>query len=147
MRRYVLPVAALLSACNSSDPVDEYNTTKVTLPDGTAVRAEVMRKEEDMRRGMMFRDTFPEGRGMLFVHGSVGKYSYWMYQVKVPLDIVWLDSNKNVVEISENTPPCKEEKASECPSYGGTRNALVVLELPGGYAKRHGVREGAHIEY
>jgi uncharacterized protein len=126
--------------------VDEYNTTRVTLPDGAVIRAEVMRREEDMRRGMMFRDSLPENRGMLFIHGNTGKYTYFMYQVKLPLDIIWLDSGKNVVEISENTPTCTTN-ASQCPVYGGTKDALIVLELAAGSAKKHGIRPGTRIDF
>ena len=148
MWRYTLTVAlALLAGCGTnSDAVDEFNTTKVTLPDGFVIRAEVMRNEVDMRRGMMFRDSVPVDRGMLFIHGSPGKHTYYMYQVKIPLDIIWLDPRNNVVEISENTPPCTT-KASECPVYGGKHDALVVLELAGGVARKHGVKPGATIQF
>jgi uncharacterized protein len=146
MPRYTLILAlAVLAGCGgNSDAVDEFNTVKVTLPDGAVIRAEVMRNEVDMRRGMMFRDSLAENRGMLFIHGSPGKYTYYMYQVKILLDIIWIDSRNNVVEVSENTPPCTT-KASECPVYGGKHDALAVLELAGGVARKHGVKPGATI--
>ena len=65
-----------------------------------------------------------------------------MYQVKIPLDMVWMDKNRRVVEMAENVPPCKTAKASECPTYGGERLSMFVLELPAGYARKHGIREG-----
>ncbi|HYP08198.1 MAG TPA: hypothetical protein VER03_18335, partial [Bryobacteraceae bacterium] len=53
-----LMLLCLLSGCRSGDQaLDEYNTTAVTLPDGTTIRAEVMTRREDMARGMMFRDS------------------------------------------------------------------------------------------
>jgi uncharacterized membrane protein (UPF0127 family) len=148
MWKFVLVSAfVLLAACGSNtDAVDEFNTRKVTLPDGTVIRAEVMRNEKDMMRGMMFRDSLPEDRGMLFIHGSPGKYTYYMYQVKIPLDIIWMDARNTVVEISENTPPCTTN-ASACPRYGGTKDALVVLELPGGGARKHNIQVGSRIEF
>lgn len=126
--------------------MEEFNLRPVTLPDGTVIKAEVMTKETDMRRGMMFRDSFPEGRGMLFVHGTPGQYGYWMYQVRIPLDIVWMDRLGKIVEISENTPPCRTQ-ASQCPTYGGTKTALVVLELPAGYGRKHDVTPGNVIRF
>jgi uncharacterized protein len=103
----------------------------------------------DMARGMMFRDTFPEGRGMLFIHPTPDRYPYWMYQVKMPLDIIWMDKQKRIVEIVENAPPCTG-KASECQNtgtYGGTEVAMYVLELPGGYARKHGVVKGEFLRF
>jgi uncharacterized protein len=148
MWRYVLvPLLAVLSGCgDNTRAVDEFRTTKVTLPDGSVIRAEVMRRPEDMMRGMMFRDSLPDDRGMLFIHGKPGKYTYYMYQVTIPLDIIWMDSRNTVVEISENTPPCTTN-ASACPTYGGTKDALVVLELAGGGARKHGIHPGARIEF
>jgi uncharacterized membrane protein (UPF0127 family) len=144
----VVLVGALgLVSCGSNGEVsslDDFSTREVTLPDGSTVKAEVLTKPVDMARGMMFRESFPEGRGMLFVHQAPGKYPYWMYQTKVPLDIVWMDKAGKIVEVNENTPPCPG-KASTCPSYGGTADASLVLELPAGYGRKHGVRIGETV--
>jgi uncharacterized protein len=141
-RSLLIAVMCALAGCGGKeDALEEYATRPVKLPDGTTVRAEVMIRDTDMMRGMMFRDKFPEGRAMLFIHGKPGKYSYYMFQVKLPLDIVWLDNQRRIVEIAENVPPCTT-KASECPNYGGTKEALMVLELPGGYGRKHGIRIG-----
>ena len=139
----------LPAGCGSSDPESEirdFNTRPVVLPDGVRIIAEVMTQEKDVLRGMMFRETFPEGRGMLFIHGSPNQYQYWMYQVKVPLDIVWMDTRGRVVEVVENAPPCTTV-ASQCPNYGGNATSQVVLELPGGTARRHGVVVGEVIRF
>lgn len=127
--------------------VEEFNLRRVTLPDGTVIRAEVNTKQLDMARGMMFRDSLPDGRGMLFVHGAPDKYSYYMFQTLIPLDIIWMDARGKVVEISENTPPCTAKKALECPVYGGQQTAMVVLELPGGYGRKHRVAVGEVIKF
>jgi hypothetical protein len=104
----------------------------------------MLTKTADMARGMMFRDQLPEGRGLLFIHEKPGRNGYWMYQVKVPLDIIWMDRKGKVVEVAENVPPCLG-KASTCPTFGGTVESSIVLEVPGGYARRHGVKVGEII--
>ncbi len=126
--------------------MEEFNTRTVTLPDGFQVRAEVMMHPEDMLRGMMFRESLPEGRGMLFIHGEPGLYPYWMYQVRIPLDILWLDHNGKIVEISADTPPCKTD-ANSCPNYGGHELALAVLELPAGSVKKHNLKVGMTVRF
>ncbi|HYP06680.1 MAG TPA: DUF192 domain-containing protein, partial [Bryobacteraceae bacterium] len=90
----VLSLCLGLAGCGGSDPVDDFNSQQVKLPDGTSVKVEVMMNKTDMARGMMFRDSLPEGRGMLFIHPKADRYPYWMYQVKVPLDIIWMDKQK-----------------------------------------------------
>jgi uncharacterized membrane protein (UPF0127 family) len=143
----LLAAALLLAGCGKDDTVqDQAGLREVILPDGTKVQAEVMMTDQDMMRGMMFRDSLPEGRGMLFVHSAPGKHTYYMFQVKIPLDIIWMDSRGRVVEISENAPPCKTA-ASQCPTYGGHEMASVILELPGGYGRKHGVAVGQMIRF
>jgi len=114
---------------------------KVTLPNGQQIRAEVEMNDLDMQKGMMFRDSLARGRGMLFIHQAPGLYPYWMYQVNIPLDMLWMDTAHRIVEISADTPPCKT-KASLCPNYGGHETAQFVLELGGGEARRLGLNLG-----
>ncbi|MEJ7605619.1 MAG: DUF192 domain-containing protein [Bryobacteraceae bacterium] len=144
---FFLLMTLVLAGCRDEKAaVEEFNTRPLKLPDGTTIRVEVMMDQKDVMRGMMFRDSLPEGRGMVFVHARPLKLSYWMYQVKVPLDIAWLNANKQIVEVSENTPPCKT-KASECPTYGGKEDSSYALELPGGYGRKHGVQVGNVVSF
>jgi uncharacterized membrane protein (UPF0127 family) len=148
LRHVLLLCALLLAACSGGLETirpGELTTRQVVLPDGTKILAESMRQELDMTRGMMFRDSLAEDRGMLFTHGAPGRYPYWMYQVKIPLDIIWMDSRGYVVEILAKVPPCPSKSARECPNYGGTQDAQYVLELAAGMAAKHNLRVGDRI--
>jgi uncharacterized protein len=142
-----LAVSVLAVGCGDRiSSVDQYLTEDVALPNGKHLRVEVMRKPEDMIRGMMFRDSLAPNRGMLFVHGSPGKHPYFMYQCRIPLDMVWMDLNHRVVEMAGNVPPCKT-KASACPVYGGQQDSVFVLELAGGMAKKYNLRLGDTLAF
>ena len=119
----------------------------VTMPNGKTVYAEMAIEYAEMVRGLMFRDSIAADRGMLFLHNKMGKYPYWMYQVRIPLDIIWMNSDKQVVEILANVPPCPSAKSSECPTHGGTQEAQFVLELGSGMAAKYGVAVGTKIEF
>jgi uncharacterized membrane protein (UPF0127 family) len=141
--------ALFLSGCGSSDTVaslDSLETKEIIMPNGKPIRVEVMIKPENMMRGMMFRDSLPEGRGMLFWHKETSSYTYWMYQVKIPLDIIFLDSQRRVLGVSEHTPPC-QSKASDCPAYGGYAGTKYVVELGAGEARKYGVQPGTIIGF
>src|SRR5258708_6479489 len=115
--RYLPPAAltalAALLALTGCGPeattLDDFSTRPVTLPSGQVLRVETMISSFDMTRGMMFRTSLAPDRGMLFVHAKPGHYSYWMYQNVIPLDIIWLDSRRDIVEIAENAQPCKTQ--------------------------------------
>jgi uncharacterized membrane protein (UPF0127 family) len=115
----------------------------VTLPDGYVVRVEVASDEETRAQGLMFRDSVREGTGMLFIFPSPGDYPFWMKNTLVPLDMVWIDDQKQVVHIARDVPPCK---ADPCPSYPAGGIASYVLELGGGEAAKHKLTEGSILK-
>lgn len=138
----------LLSAgCGGDKPVQDATIQRIKLPDGSIVQCEVVYRPEDMARGMMFRDSLPSGRGMLFLHTQPSKTQYWMYQVKIPLDIIWMNKDHRIVEMSLNTPPCPSKLPRECPSYGGNAVYQVVLEIAGGEAAKHNLKVGDVLDF
>ena len=143
-----LMLLAMLAACSSEKPstMEDLQSALVTLPGGQKIKAERMVLVTDLARGMMFRESLAPDRGMLFFHEREGNYSYWMYQTKIPLDIVWMDRNRRIVEISANTPPCTTA-ASQCPHYGGKQRSQYVLELAGGMAAKYGLKVGDILEF
>ena len=137
-----------LSACGTKPTeIADLNLTEVTFPNGKTVAAETMLRDVDQMRGMMFRDALAKDRGMLFVHPADGNYPYWMYQVRIPLDIIWMNRERKIVEISANTPPCPSKSAKECPSFGGHERAHYVLELAGGGAALYGLKVGDTLSF
>jgi uncharacterized membrane protein (UPF0127 family) len=142
----VLAGCTLLTGCAKEDPSTDINLTPVKFPNGTQVVAESLHGDFEMSRGMMFRDSLPSDRGMLFVHGKEDKYQYWMFQTKIPLDIIWMDHQHKVVEISPNTPPCTG-KANDCPKYGGNQPANFVLEVNAGMAAKNSLKPGDFIDF
>lgn len=143
----ILLLLVTLCACGDKPATRaDLNSRDITLPGGQVIRAETMMDAMDMLRGMSFRTSLPPDRGMLYVHGGVGHYSYWMYQTLIPLDMIWLDDSKQVVEIVADAPPCKTE-ASKCPHFGGTQPAKYVLELGGGMAQKYGLKVGDYISF
>jgi len=148
------PVAAcaaaflILCACSpKATEVEGLNATEVTFPDGKTVIAETMVRDVDQMRGMMFRDSLAKDRGMLFIHSKEDNVPYWMYQVRIPLDIIWMDHQRRIVEIAANTPACTSKSSRDCPSYGGHEKARYVLELAGGGAAMYGLKVGDSLSF
>jgi uncharacterized membrane protein (UPF0127 family) len=151
MRAWALLTAVflLISGCDSGENVvNEVGVRIVRFPNGDKVIAEVMQTPADLGRGMMFRKSLPEGRGMLFLHAKPGPYTYWMYNVEIPLDMVFLDENRRIVHIERNAQPCKA-LPRECPNYGPNPPRLVqyILELAGGEAAKYGLKTGDTLRF
>lgn len=120
--------------------------TLVMLPDGSTVHVELALTPAEQAYGLMGRTSLPQGRGMLFVHEGMARHAYWMYHCRIGLDIVWMDDQHRIVEMSPNTPPCRG-KSSTCPSYGGKEPAEYVLELPVGSIERHHLAVGERVDF
>jgi uncharacterized membrane protein (UPF0127 family) len=120
--------------------------TLVMLPDGSTVRVELALTPAEQAYGLMGRTGLPEGRGMLFVHDAMAKHPYWMYHCKIGLDIVWMDAQHRIVEMSPDTPPCKG-KSSTCPNFGGHEPSQYVLELRVGSIQKHRLAVGETVEF
>ena len=138
----------LLSACGPKTTGEsDLNSTEITFPNGKTVLAETMLQQADQMRGMMFRDSLAKDRGMLFVHPSEANVPYWMYQVRIPLDIIWMDHQRKIVEIAANTPACTSKSSRDCPNYGGHEKARYVLELAGGAAALYDLKVGDTLSF
>lgn len=120
--------------------------TLVMLPDGSTVHVELATTDRQREYGLMGRTRLPEWRGMLFIHDEVASHAYWMYHCKIGLDIVWMDADHHIVEMSPDTPPCTGAAAT-CRNYGGQQPSKYVLELPVGSIQKHGLAVGQTIRF
>ena len=148
-------VVLLWSACGGgSTTVGEgpsgldpsHPTTAITLPDGAQIKAELAITREAQTQGMMFRTNLRPNEGMLFPFEEMAPRAFWMFQTLVSLDIIWLDDNKRIVEISANSPPCRTA-LDDCPTYGGSAHSTYVLELAAGQAAAHKLTVGSQLEF
>ncbi|MBC7348381.1 MAG: DUF192 domain-containing protein [Candidatus Aminicenantes bacterium] len=110
---------------------------KVYLPSGREITAELAVSPAERERGLMFRDKLEPDQGMLFVFEEEDLYSFWMKNTLIPLDIIWLNSHRQIVHIEKNVPPCPQDP---CPGYRPRLPALYVLELKAGQAEANNLQ-------
>ena len=91
-------------------------------------------------RGLMWRAELPEGTGMLFIFPSEVVQSFWMRNTLVPLDMVFIDRRLRVVGVVQWAEP----RTLTSRTVG--KPSLYVLEVPGGWTSRNGVRAGSTVE-
>lgn len=139
MTRRLLPILLLMlfttSSCRSEEP-------RVRLK-GEWFSVELATTAEDQRMGLMFRDEMADDHGMLFIFPTENWRSFWMGNMRIPLDIFYFDEELKLVSVAENTPPCRTER---CPSYPSKGPARYVLELNAGKAQQLGVKPGDVLE-
>lgn len=131
-----LLLCLLLCACaNADDNWVELGGRRYTV--------EVADNHADRARGLMFRDSLPADRGMLFIHEHEEPQAYWMKNTRIALDILYFDQSLRLVSQQRDVPPCSAGNA--CPAYPSTRPARYVLELNAGEASRLGLTDGEQL--
>ncbi len=117
--------------------------TKVCFND-VCFQAEAAKNRFTIARGLMFRENLAENEAMLFAFKKEGFHSFWLKNILIPLDIIFLDKNKKVIEVVKNVQPCKSEK---CQSYRNQSPAQYVLEVNAGTADRIGLQSGSLLRF
>ena len=98
-------------------------------------RDRLLRTPEQQAIGQMFRESLADDRGMLFPFPIERKARFWMKNVPISLDMIFLNGDR-IVGIAANVPPCQSEP---CPVYGPEALVNGVLELRGGRAEELGI--------
>ncbi len=102
---------------------------------------EIVKDEEAVRQGLMYRKSMEENQGMLFIMPSMGPQSFWMKNTYIPLDILFINHNRQIVTIHKNTTPFSE---TGLPS---TQNAQFIVEVNAGYCDKHGIKVGDFVKF
>ena len=116
----------------------------LTFPDGTKVVAEIARSDAERLLGMIFKEKLPEDMGMLFIFDEPDRHRLWTKNVRFPIDLIWLNSERRVIGWEEKLMPCSQDP---CPTYGPPQPALYALEIPTGFIARHGLKTDAQVVF
>lgn len=119
------------------------NSTKVTIGENI-ITAEISDSEEGRIQGLSGRKSLPENHGMLFVFEEANKYSFWMKDMKFPIDIIWINKGE-IVDITYHVNP-EATDAKSLTTYQPKESAQYVLEVNANYAREKGIKIGDLVE-
>jgi len=98
--------------------------------------------------GLSGRTSIPRDGGMMFVFETEGQYGFWMKDMEFPLDLIWIDSDCYVTDLTENANPADNDSdLSEIISYVPQNPVQYVLEINGGLIEVLGIRKGATVVF
>ena len=121
--------------------VSEHGNPWVTVTIGkVTVQAEAVLTPERLYLGLSNRTELPEGRGMLFFMPAQEVQTFCMRGMRIPLDLIWIRDGR-VAGLSRNVPPTFPGNLSS------PEPVSHVLEVPGGFADRHGIKAGDRVRW
>lgn len=101
--------------------------------------------DKQVQDGLAIKNSLNENEGMLFFLGEPRKASFWMKNMKFPIDIIWLNEKFSIVHIEQELQPC--ESVFYCKSYKPNSEALYVLETIAGFTKKHNLQIGDNVDF
>ena len=105
------------------------------------IPVELAQTNEQRSRGLSFRDSLPPGEGMLFVFPYPDRHTFWMKDMRFPLDIIWI-AHDSIVDIKANLPP---GAGTIPPSYTPKGKSDYVLEINAGEVGRYQMKVGDRV--
>ena len=108
---------------------------------GQTVHIALADTPETRSRGLSGRSELSFDEGMLFVFPEDGAYGFWMKDMQIPIDIIWMSQAGVVVDMALNVSPDTYPA-----SFFPKTPARYVLEVAAGFAERYSVRIGDTVE-
>ena len=100
----------------------------------------VVTSAHDQERGLGGRTALPENYAMLFAFDESDKYGFWMKDMLIPIDIIWVTETGTVVAVDAKVSPATYPKAFYPPVP-----VKYVVETRAGLASVKGWKIGSHI--
>lgn len=105
------------------------------------LNVEIADDEAERNQGLMFRQSLPDDRGMLFEFQEPEYASFWMRNTPLSLDIIFIGVDGRILNIADHTTPYSE---APIPAEGLTKG---VLEIRAGRAEALGIHAGDRVRH
>ncbi|MBI4049662.1 MAG: DUF192 domain-containing protein [Candidatus Doudnabacteria bacterium] len=100
---------------------------------------------QELRLGLSVVSEISESQGMLFVYDGPSRPNFWMKDMKFPIDIVWIRSNR-VADLSLYLEPEPGKKDRELNLYAPSADVDMVLEVTAGWVTANNVQIGDEVK-
>lgn len=106
----------------------------------TPVTVSVADTPETQQKGLSHVTSLPENEGMLFIFPKEGDYGFWMKDTLIPLDIIWVNDQFEVVHVERNVRP-----ESYPTIYHSPAPARFVVETNAFFASTFNIETGDSV--
>ena len=149
----LLPLSLLACKTGESQPQSEaapkYSFRKdgsleILSPQGeqkAEFEIEIVRSEQDLQRGLKYRDSMEPNQGMLFIMDGQAPHPFWMQDTYLSLDIIYIDHDKQIFQIYPNTTPYSEE------TLAPDKINAYTLEILAGVSAEKNLQKGDIIRW
>ncbi len=98
------------------------------------ILVEVAKTQAQRQRGLQKRAALKKNQGMLFIFKKEGFHSFWMKDTYIPLDLAFIDSRHEIVDIQQMIP--LDTRLRHRPS----KAIKYALEVNAGWMKQNNIQ-------
>ncbi|MFU8860671.1 MAG: DUF192 domain-containing protein [Cyclonatronaceae bacterium] len=143
----------ILSGCGSNDKPQRSNTGRTLSYTGSVTFLDSGEQEiitidvaiadtpEKRSLGLMDVRNMPANKGMLFLFEREEPLSFWMANTPLPLDLIFVNNDMQIVRIHHNAQPYSERQ------FPSGKPARYVVEVNAGFSINHDITEGQYLRF
>lgn len=106
----------------------------------------IAKTDKEKEIGLSSQSSISKDSGMLFIFDKPDYYSFWMKNMKFPIDIIFIKDNRIVTIHSNVKPSVSGVKDENIPIYKPEEPADKVLEIKAGLSETYGFKNGDEIK-
>ena len=119
--------------------------SKICIEDKKCFVIEIADSNEERTLGLSGRQTLNENAGMLFIFEEETIPSFWMKDMKFPIDIIWISSNFEIIGIERDLQPCIDGEL--CPAFYPSQPVKYVLEINANQSEIYNFTTGNRVKF
>src|SRR3989344_1994672 len=119
-------------------------TPTVTIA-GHSFRVIAAASQQEREIGLSETKELQQDQGMIFLFDKPDYYSFWMKNMKFPIDIIYIKTD-TIVEIKNNAQPPKDNKERPI-IYTPVGPSDKVLEIQAGLSEKYKFKNGDKVKY
>lgn len=114
----------------------------IHFPNQKQLDVAISNTEKQRNLGLGFVYKMSDKNGMLFLFKKSDWYTFWMKNMFIPIDIVFMNENKIVTDIYKNVLPSSFPRI-----YSPSKKVKYVLEINSGNSTKLGIKVGQKINF
>jgi len=139
-----IPTNSILKTQNT--PLTDNSQVLITFNTTPSVQfnCEVAVSKDKQQLGLTYKDSLNPYDCMLFVFQEPSTTPFWTRDMNFPIDIIFLDKNKHILQIFQNIQPCTTD---QCTAYAPKEPYYFVIELAGQSVSKHKITKDTTVEF
>lgn len=140
-KRIFQTTVIILLLASASSLYSNLRSSEIGINDNF-LKAEIASTESDRAKGLSGRKDMSEDEALKMVFDEEDYHSIWMKDMNFSIDIIWVDTDREVVDIKENASP---ESYPEV--FTPQSPAKYILEVKAGVVSENDLKIGDKLDF